>query len=177
MNYLDLARDHLQAALTGAAPGEIPLDVRASMTSELAQLDERMQEVQTRMGDLEIERQVGPLERASFAMSQGAPAFALRELEAAEQFSGANPALIKPQLIDLYCDTGQPEKALDLLGGSADADDPTLGTEPGGAALVRGGCTCCWATTNMRRRSGSSGRSPGSSTNWPAWPPPRRSRS
>ena len=138
MNYLDLARDHLQAALAVAAPGEIPPDVRASMTSELAQLDERMTEVQTRMGDLAIEQQAGPLERAGFAMSQGAPGLALRELEEAEQLSGASPAIVKPQLIDLYCDTGQPEKALDLLGGSADADDPTLGTEPGGAALRQG---------------------------------------
>ena len=95
-------------------------------------------EVQTRMGDLAIEQQAGPLERAGFAMSQGAPGLAIRELEEAEQLSGASPAIIKPQLIDLYCDTGQPEKALDLLGGSADADDPTLGTEPGGAAIRQG---------------------------------------
>lgn len=138
VNYLDLARDHLQAALNAAAPGEIVPEVRASMSGELAQLEERMTEVQTRMGDLAIEQQAGPLDRAGFAMSQGAPGLALRELEEAEQLSGANPALVKPQLIDLYCDTGQPEKALDLLGGSADADDPNLGSEPGGAALRQG---------------------------------------
>ncbi len=138
VNYLDLARDHFRAALEGAVPGDIPPEVRGPMTIELAQLDERMTEVQTRLGDLAIERQAGPLERASFAMSQGAVDLALSELAEAEQLSGASPTIIKPQLIDLYCDTGQPEKALDLLGGSADAEDPTLGTEPGGAALRQG---------------------------------------
>ena len=91
VNYLDLARDHFQAALAVAAPGDIPPEVRISMTTELAQLDERMLEVQTRMGDLAIEQQAGPLERASFAMSQGAPGLALRELEEAEQLSGRAP--------------------------------------------------------------------------------------
>jgi hypothetical protein len=36
-------------------------------------------------------------------------------------------------LIDLYCDTGQPEKALELLN-TGNADDPSLGTEPGSSA-------------------------------------------
>ncbi len=60
---------------------------------------------------------------------------AIQELEEALQINVA-PALVKPQLFDLYCDTGQPEKALDLIG--TNIDDPTLGTEPGAAALRQG---------------------------------------
>jgi tetratricopeptide (TPR) repeat protein len=44
---------------------------------------------------------------------------------------------VKPQLIDLYCNTGQPEKALDLLT-VGQLDDPNLGSEPGAAAMRQG---------------------------------------
>ncbi len=44
-----------------------------------------------------------------------------------------SPAVVQPQLIDLYCDTGQPEKALELIG-TGNFDNPTLGTEPGVSA-------------------------------------------
>ena len=83
------------------------------------------------------EQQAGPLNRADFAMSQGAPGLAIQELEEAIQINASvNP--VKPLLIDLYCDTGQPEKALDILATSTTIDDPTLGTEPGTAAYRQG---------------------------------------
>ncbi len=50
-----------------------------------------------------------------------------------------SPAIVKPRLIDLYCNTGQPDKAQDLLSeGSSSVDDPNLGSEPGAGALRQG---------------------------------------
>jgi hypothetical protein len=46
-------------------------------------------------------------------------------------------AVVKPRLVDLYCNTGQPEKALELLAVGA-IDDPNLGPEPGAGALRQG---------------------------------------
>ncbi|HMB03546.1 MAG TPA: hypothetical protein VKP69_07380, partial [Isosphaeraceae bacterium] len=58
------------------------------------------------------------------------------ELEEADR-SGINPALVRPQLLDLYCDTGQPERAVELLS-SGNVEDPALGGEPGVSALRHG---------------------------------------
>jgi tetratricopeptide (TPR) repeat protein len=89
------------------------------------------------MGEMVVEQQASPLQRADFALQQGAPGLAIQELEEALQIN-VNPAAVKPQLIDLYCDTGQPEKALDLLNNSTSIEDPALGAEPGVAALRQG---------------------------------------
>ncbi len=45
--------------------------------------------------------------------------------------------VVKPQLVDLYCTTGQPDKALELLG-LGSVEDPSLGSEPGAAAFRQG---------------------------------------
>ena len=44
---------------------------------------------------------------------------------------------MKPRLVDLYCTTGQPDKALELLSTGA-IEDPNLGAEPGSGAFRQG---------------------------------------
>ena len=135
VNYFDLARDRLQAVLSASRPGDLQPDFRAQLQQDLGRFNEQVRVVQERMDELTAEQQAGPLQRAGFALGQGAVGLAIGELEEALQINIA-PALVKPQLIDLYCDTGQPEKALDLIGGNI--DDPTLGADPGTAALRQG---------------------------------------
>jgi tetratricopeptide (TPR) repeat protein len=151
VNFLDLARDRLRAVVTelGSLPASAEelvksgqaaasangLDAasRTQMTRELAQLDELINRIKQQMDDLTTEQQAGPLQRAGFAISQGAPGLAILELEEADR-TGANPTAVRPQLLDLYCDTGQPDRALELLS-SGNIEDPALGTEPGVSLL------------------------------------------
>ena len=88
------------------------------------------------MTALTTEQQLSPAQLARFAVNQGCPGLALRELEEAER-TGTTPAQVKPQLLDLYCDTGQPDKAVEMLS-SGTIDDPSLGAEPGVAAMRQG---------------------------------------
>jgi tetratricopeptide (TPR) repeat protein len=133
-NFFDLARDRLRAVIEGTRASDMQPEARAQMRQELGRLVEQVNRVQERLDEMSAE-QAGPLQRAGAAMSLGAPGIAIQELEEALQINVA-PALVKPQLFDLYCDTGQPEKALDLIGNNV--DDPTLGSEPGAAALRQG---------------------------------------
>ena len=70
-----------------------------------------------------------------FARQRGAIGMAIKSLADAET-SGDSTALVRPQLLDLYCSTGQPDEALDLISGSI--GDPNLGTEPGTATFPPG---------------------------------------
>ena len=88
------------------------------------------------MSDFSIEQQQGPLQLAGYALNQGMPGLAIHELEEAER-TGVNPALVKPQLLDLYCDTGQPEKSLEMLS-TGTIEDPSFGSEPGTSAMRQG---------------------------------------
>jgi hypothetical protein len=137
VNFLDLARDRMQAVLEKLDKGLLSPEVKASFSQELAQLDEQVKKVENQMGDLQIEQpqQYGPLQLAAYARNQGMPGLALRQLEEAER-TGTNPAVVKPQLVDLYCETGQPEKAMELLG--SDPNDQSFGTEPGAAPMRHG---------------------------------------
>ena len=45
--------------------------------------------------------------------------------------------IVKPQLVDLFCFTGQPDRAVELLSTGA-SEDPNLGTEPGTSFLRQG---------------------------------------
>ena len=63
------------------------------------------------------------------------PGLAIQEYEEALQIN-APPGAVKPMLLDLYSNSGQPDRALELL--SPNFNDPTLGTEPGVSALRQG---------------------------------------
>jgi tetratricopeptide (TPR) repeat protein len=128
-NFLDLARDHLQTALDLTPAEDTPTDALARYRDQLEQLNQRVQQIGDNLTDLQVERQAGPVDKAMLARSQGAPGLAIGELEEAERGS-MSPMVVRPQLVDLYCATGQPDRALELLSMGA-TDDPNLGAEPG----------------------------------------------
>ena len=133
---LDLARDRLQAALDLSQPEDFSPEQRERFEQQLAQLNQQCDSIKEKLGDLEIERQAGPIEQAAFAMNQGLTGWAIEKLADAER-SSLSLAVVKPRLIDLYCNTGQPDKALELLSVGA-IDDPNLGAEPGVAFMRQG---------------------------------------
>ena len=135
-NVNDLARDRLQAVLDGAQPLDFPADFRTQLSQELARVSLRVKEIQTQMSDMQAGEQSSPLQLASFAINQGAPGLAIHELEEAER-TGITPAVVRPQLLDLYCDTGQPDKAIEMLSAGT-VEDASFGTEPGVSALRQG---------------------------------------
>ncbi len=132
----DLARDRLQKVLEINQEGDLPAETVAQLQQTLTQLNEQMKKLEDQLEDRVLERQAGPVEQANFAMSQGAPGMAIAQLADANS-SSLSPALVKPQLIDLYCHTGQADKALELLSVGA-VNDPNLGSQPGASAMRQG---------------------------------------
>ncbi len=135
VNFNDLARDRFQSAIDLVGRNLTPQE-RAQYAQQVALLSEQVSEVQKRMNDMAVEQQAGPLQLALYAIGQGAPGLALHELEEADR-TGTNPAVVKPQLLDLYCDTGQPDKAIEMLS-SGSINDPTFGNEPGVSPMRQG---------------------------------------
>jgi tetratricopeptide (TPR) repeat protein len=135
-NALDLARDRLKALLELSTPDDFTPEMRAQLEKQRDQLIQQTKQAEDKLEDFTIERQAGPIEQANFALSQGGTGTAIAQLADAER-SGISPAVVKPRLVDLYCNTGQPEKALELLAVGA-IDDPNLGPEPGAGALRQG---------------------------------------
>jgi Tfp pilus assembly protein PilF len=133
--FVDLAQERLQLALGQAKPGDLTDEGRLHYTQQLDQLTERVAQIKDAISELQIERQAGPIEKGMFALNQGAPGLAIVELEEADR-SSMSPAIVKPQLVDLYCATGQPDRALEQLT-SGVAEDPNLG-EPGTSTFRQG---------------------------------------
>jgi tetratricopeptide (TPR) repeat protein len=131
VNYLDLARDRLQA-MVAQMPEKLDPEMASGLTQQLAGLNQQIKSIQDDLTDATLEHQFSPLQRAAFARSRGAPGLALVELEEADR-TGLSPAVAKPQLVDLYGDTGQPEKAQELLGTSP-LEDTAIDSAPGSAA-------------------------------------------
>jgi tetratricopeptide (TPR) repeat protein len=136
-NARDLARDRLQTALDLTKSDDYPPpEVRATYQTQLDQLNQLMDQVQERLLDLSLQGQASDVDQAFFALRQGAVGLAITQFAKAERES-VSLALVKPQLIDLYCLTGQPDKALDLLSVGT-LEDAYLGTEPGAAYYRQG---------------------------------------
>lgn len=136
-NFRDLARDRLAAALAlNPTEDHVSKELRASLQTQFNQLDEYVKQVERQMEDYSLEQQPRAPQLAMFARQRGAVGLAIAKLAEAET-SGENTAEVKPQLVDLYCTTGQPEKAMDLLNVGA-IGDPNLGTEPGVAVYRQG---------------------------------------
>ena len=136
---------------------------------QLDQLNQRVKQIEDVCWTSRWSGRPGPIEKASYARSQGASGLAIGELEEADR-GNMSPVIVKPQLVDLYCNTGQPDRALELLAVGAQR-----GPEPGQRARARpssgrGRSTCCWATTCRPRRSGRDGRSPASASTQHAGP-------
>jgi tetratricopeptide (TPR) repeat protein len=130
VEMFDLARDRFQAAIDLSDPAEISPAFRTQMS----QILEQTNQVQTRMKSLPEAAQADPVQRARLALGMGATGLAIEELYNAEQ-SAVRQNVVRPLLVDLYCETGQPDKALDLLGNT---EDPSLNTGPGTAARRQG---------------------------------------
>ena len=134
---IDLARDRLQTVLDQIKPGDFAsAEMEAQLRQQLEQLNQRVKQVEENLMDLQVERQAGPVEKAYAAQNQGAPGLAIGELEEANR-GNMSPLVVKPQLVDLYCLTGQPDRALELLSAGA-SEDPNLGTEPGSSFMRQG---------------------------------------
>ncbi|HWT77680.1 MAG TPA: hypothetical protein VN648_02635, partial [Candidatus Methylomirabilis sp.] len=134
---IDLARDRLQVVLDQIQPGGLPSpEAEARYRQQLEQLNQRVKQVEDNLMDLQVERQAGPVEKAIAARNQGAPGLAIGELEEANR-GNMSPMIVKPQLVDLFCFTGQPDRAVELLSTGA-SEDPNLGTEPGTSFLRQG---------------------------------------
>ena len=135
VSFFDLSRDRFQTALDLAAKS-LSAEERAQYAQQVSLLSEQVAEIQKRMNDMAVEQQAGPLQLALYAIGQGAPGLALHELEEADR-TGTNPNVVKPQLLDLYCDTGQPDKAVEMLN-SGQISDPIFGSEPGVSPMRQG---------------------------------------
>ena len=109
---------------------------RVTLQAQFDQLDQGIKQIEAKMDDLAIEQQPRAVDLAMFAQRQGAVGVAITKLAEAEA-SGDSLALVKPQLLDLYCRTGQPDKAQELLNVGS-IGDPNLGSEPGIATYRQG---------------------------------------
>jgi tetratricopeptide (TPR) repeat protein len=134
--FLDLARDRLQIALESSDPSDFQPQQKAQYQQMLDRLNQQVNQIQDNLMDLQLERQAGPIEKAAYARNQGAPGLAITELEEADR-GNMSPVIVKPQLVDLYCNTGQPDKALELLSMGV-SEDPNMGTEPGMSFMRQG---------------------------------------
>ncbi len=132
----DLARDRLNLILEKPQPGEMSDEFLKSLSKDLGDLTERVRSIQTQMDDMVINRRATPIDKANFARASGAPDLAIHELEEVNE-TGGNPAVVRPMLVDLYCDVGLPDKAYDVIG-SLNPDNPSLSTGVGTAAYRQG---------------------------------------
>jgi tetratricopeptide (TPR) repeat protein len=125
---LDLERDELAKAQQYIPPADFPEDAAL----RLSQLAEAVEQFQAQLDELGSSGQVNPVIKANQARSNGFPGIAIKELENAES-QGVPLDAIKALLVDLYCRTGQPDKANDLIAQSSTdlVEDTALDTGPG----------------------------------------------
>jgi tetratricopeptide (TPR) repeat protein len=134
--YVDLARDRLALVLDQTLPEDFTAEIRSQYSQQLDQLNQRVKQIEDHLLDLQVERQASPIEKAQYARGQGAIGMAIGELEEADR-GNMSPLIVKPLLLDLYCFTGQPERALEMLTGGLN-EDPNLASEPGGSWIRQG---------------------------------------
>jgi tetratricopeptide (TPR) repeat protein len=129
-DFLDLARDRFQAVIDLTNPADLAPEFRI----RLSQINEQLNQVQTRLNQLPEPYQNDQIYKAREALRLGAAGLAIEELSNAEQLANRQ-RVARPLLVDLYCQTGQPDRALDLLG---QTEDESLNTGPGTAARRQG---------------------------------------
>ncbi|MDG3003203.1 tetratricopeptide repeat protein [Paludisphaera mucosa] len=125
LGFVDLAREQLRALLATAKPGDLASEPRLQYQALMEQLNQQVAQIEQAVSNLQIERQAGPIELGQYALSQGAAGLAITQFEDANR-SNLSPTVVKPRLLDLYCSTGQPERALEVIAPSG-AADPNLG--------------------------------------------------
>jgi tetratricopeptide (TPR) repeat protein len=134
--FLDLARDRMQAVIDLSETGDISPEMFASLGQQLTELNAQLNDAQSQIANMSIEAQASPIQKSAAARQLGAVGLAIQLLQEAVD-AGMNPTLVKPNLLDLYCQIGQPDKALDLWTGGNVAD-PVLSDGPGTAAMRQG---------------------------------------
>lgn len=123
VNFYDLELRAIQEARALVPADEFPQSRRDQLEALAASVDATKKAID----DAAEQPQNGPVQLAALAMQRGCPGQAMAKLLQAED-QGVNPAAVKSQLVDLYLQTGQPEKTFDLV---ANIDDPALNTGPG----------------------------------------------
>jgi hypothetical protein len=139
-NALDLAKQRLSLVADEAQTSGMNDELLRNVTNQLQELYKRIDQIQTQMSDLGINQRASPLDKAGFARANGAPGLAIHELEEVNDAGGNVPG-VRPMLVDLYCEAGLPDKALDVIV-NLNPDDPTLasiGTNSVGTASYRQG--------------------------------------
>ena len=132
----DIGRDKLKAFLDGVQPNDYSKDMVTQIQQQYSQFDEAVKKAEEYVANYEIEHTAGPVDRSTIALNQGNTGQAIAELAEAER-NLVSTAVVKPRLVDLYCNTGQPDRALELLATGA-LEDPNLGAEPGSGAFRQG---------------------------------------
>jgi tetratricopeptide (TPR) repeat protein len=129
---LDMVRDRLQVARE-LLPAS---NFNEEFEQRFGQLNEVIEQSHQQIDNLTAERDLRPIQRFELAMAKGLEGMAIEELLNAEN-TGTNPALVRGFLVELYCKTGQPDKAFALIE-TTETGDPSLGTAPGIAAYRQG---------------------------------------
>jgi tetratricopeptide (TPR) repeat protein len=130
--YYDLARDQL-AKVKELLPADL---WKPELQARLDQLDEGVKRVEAALDQLTEERQAGPLQLVDPALREGCLGLAIAKLDEAEA-SGVGQGALKARLLDLYCQAGWPDRALELFDASS-VEDPALNTGPGTAPYREG---------------------------------------
>ncbi len=135
--FLDLGRDRLELVLKYyERVDNVPIENLTTLTTQFTEMNNQLNEIQIRIQNMGVESQAGPLQKAAAARQVGAVGLAIANLEEARQ-AGMTPLQVNPMLLDLYCQTGQPEKALELWTGG-NSSDVNLSDGPGTAAMRQG---------------------------------------
>ncbi|HWE40157.1 MAG TPA: hypothetical protein VG406_26635 [Isosphaeraceae bacterium] len=133
LGYYDLERDRLQKArdlLIGTGSELDEEDAR-----RLPELEKAVVNFESNLKDQVEESRPSVQQRYAMAIQMGMAGHAIRELADAEK-EGVPLTAVKAPLVDLYCRTGQPDEAANLI--SPEPNDPSLGGQPGESSYRRG---------------------------------------
>jgi tetratricopeptide (TPR) repeat protein len=146
---LVLADSYIRLALIHRRTGEVDLErdalaaardlmpFRLEDTKRLDQLDDSIARFKDDLQKAPAERNLSePIARANYAINAGFPGIAIHELEEAEN-TGVPLDQFLSMLVNLYCRTGQPEKANEKLT-NRPLEDPALFGGPGTPAYTHG---------------------------------------
>ncbi len=153
-DYFDLERDALQAARKLVPKGMFP----ERETTRIANLGTAVDRVEEELQNFTGEQQAGPVQRAEYLISRNMLDRGMREFEEAES-QNVGTARVKYRLLDLYCLSGRPDKALEQLG-YLNLDDPALVTGPGTASYRHGLMNLLVGNYAKRRRRTGNGALP-----------------
>ncbi len=130
--YYDLARDQV-LKIKELDPEAAD---RPEFQTRLRQFDSLVAQVEKGLEQMVEERQASPLQLVDPALREGCLGLAIAKLNEAED-TGTVQGAIKARLLDLECQAGWPDRALDILD-TSNAEDPTLNTGPGTASFREG---------------------------------------